>query len=537
MRPPIVLLAWVPFCGVAPAAPPKVDALFPSGGQIGTEFLVTAAGKIEGEPQWWTDAPGVEFKPTDQPDEWKVAISPDTPAGLYQIILYNGEGAAPTRWFSVGKFPETAEVEPNDELAKGQVVENLPICINGRLDKAGDVDGYQLSLKAGETLVAMAEAYTLGSPVDVLAHVVNPGGVRVGTFSDGRNLDPLIAFTAPADGFYTLQIAGFAHPPAADVEFAGGPAVVYRLHLTTGPVVTHIHPAVWVADETAGVEAHGFNLDGTARIHSIVPRPRRGPGDFVLVDLPHTIMPVQAVYHEGPLMREPEEAATPAGPGVTGGLLADEDRYAIEMSKGQRLEARVWAKSLGLPLDASLRIEDPDGKAIATVDDFDGQPDPLVQWTAGADGVYQIVVHGTMRREGEAFHYVLGIGEPVPSWRATFADPKALILDAGESVTLKINVKQSNGHKQPLEMRVEGLPVDVHSEKVEVPEKDGDLEIKLTAGSDAASSNQPVTVVVVRKEDGVVLGTATASLRGDQARGSSLLDETDQLWLTVKPKP
>lgn len=530
MKPLFRLLASFS-CGVAMAEPPKFDALFPAGGQIGTEFMVTVVGEVGADSRWWTDAPGVEFEATEKPEEWNLSISPETPAGLYQIILYHEEGAAPTRWFSVGKLPELAEAEPNDEVGKGQVLENLPACVNGRLDKAGDVDGYEVSLKSGETLVAMVEAYTIGSPVDVLAHVVNPRGERVATFSDGRNLDPFIAFTAPADGTYTLQIAGFAHPPAANVEFAGGPAVVYRLHLSTGPVVTHFHPAVVHPGETTEVTLHGYNLDDSMRSHSIGPDSVRGEGDLVLVDLPHSLLPVQAVSHEGPLMTEPKGPVTP---GVIGGVLEDEDRYAIEMTKGQKLEARVRAKSLGLPLDATLRIEDPDGKVLVTVDDFDGQPDPMAEWTAGADGIYQVIVTDNLGGGDKPYFYVLEIGEPEPSLQAVLSDPKPLVLEAGKSITVKLNVKRSKDHKQPLVLRVEGLPEDVHAEEAEVPEKGGDVEIELTAAADAVSSNQPVAFMVVGKEDGGEVHIATAKLRGDLARGTSILDETSRLWLTVK---
>jgi hypothetical protein len=58
-------------------------------------------------------------------------------------------------------------------------MDKLPVCVNARLDKSGDMDGYRVKLAVGQTLVARVEAYSLGSGVDIMTHVLDEQGVRV----------------------------------------------------------------------------------------------------------------------------------------------------------------------------------------------------------------------------------------------------------------------------------------------------------------------------------------------------------------------
>jgi hypothetical protein len=533
------VLAVAAGCGVVGAEVPKFDGLFPAGGRLGTEFVVTVAGKVGEDCRWWTDAPGVTFKETEKPEEWQLRIGEETPPGHYLIVLHHEVGAAPARWFSIGRLPEIREEEPNDEVGKGQPVGELPVCVNGRLNKAGDVDGYEVALRAGETLVGMVEAYALGSPVDMLAHVVNPRGERVATFSDGRNLDPMVVFTAPTDGVYTVQLAGFSHPPAANVQFAGGDALVYRLHLSRGAVATHLHPAVRVPGEVVEMELRGLHLGEDLKRWTPGEDGGRGDGvgEVVALDVPHALTPLQVLSHGGPLIRPVEGKLVP--PGVYGGLLArGEERHEIEMQKGERMEARVWAQVLGSPLDAALRVLGPDGKELANVDDHEGGADPLVTWTAAVDGGHALIVSDVLGGDGFERPYVLSVGEPRPWVRAVFADPKPLVLESGKSVKVKVNVKRSGEHEAGLELRLEDLPEGVEAAAVEVPEKGGEVEVELTAAGEAVPFNGPIRAVVrVPGEGGRVEAVASAPLRGDLARGTSLLDEARWLWLTVRSLP
>lgn len=540
MRP--ALLALLMGCGSVLAEAPKFEALFPAGGQVGSSFVVTASGRVEADARLWTDAPGVYLVPNGKKREWQVTLTSEAKPGLYLVHAANADGASEPRWFSIGTLSEVTEVEPNDEAGKGQPMDKLPVCVNARLDKSGDMDGYRVKLAVGQTLVARVEAYSLGSGVDMMTHVLDEQGVRVLTASDDRNLDPLIVFKAAKAGIYTVQVAGFAHPPAADVRFTGGQTVVYRLQLTQGPAVTQVFPAAVAETGKTEIELVGSNLDPKKLKHVVDAASLTREGDIGLILPPGALAPVQVLITPKAASTEKEpnntkETALPFQAGAVGGRIADKndvDRYAVSMKKGDKLQARVVSKRLGLPLDALLKIEGPDGKLITAADDqSEQQSDPQAVWTAAVDGVHQVVVEDLFHQGGADKAYVLEIRPPSPSYEATLADAKPLKVAAGKTISLKVNVKPLNGFKDPLVVRVSGLPVGVHAPEVAVPDKGGEAEVKLIAATNAVPSVQVIQVSVWTKAEPGLNQQAKGPLRGESLRGTSLLDSTPQLWLAV----
>ncbi|GEP42566.1 PPC domain-containing protein [Brevifollis gellanilyticus] len=526
------------------AEKPKLEALFPAGGQAGSSFLMTATGRVEADARLWTSAPGVHLVPTGKKREWQVTLEANAPRGLHLIHSANAEGASEPRWFSIGGLPETAEAEPNDEVAKPQVIEKLPLCINGRLDKGGDIDGYAVKLEAGQTLVTAVEAYALGSGVDMLAHVLDEQGVRLHTASDSRNLDPVLSFKAPKAGRYIVQVAGFAHPPVADVRFTGSASVVYRLNLSASAVVTQVFPQAVTLSGKSEVELIGYNLDPKKTKHSFEPKDIRREGDLALVTPVGAILPIQVFVSEktATVEKEPnntKEQATPIQAGAAvGGRIADKadvDRFAITMKKGDKLQARVWAKRLGIAFDALLKIEGPDGKLITSSDDESEQrPDPQAVWTAAADGVHVIAVEDLFHRGGDDKSYVLAVTTPVSEVDVSLPDAKPLLIEAGKTVSVKAIVKPAKGSKDAYILRVSNLPAGVSADAVEVPEKGGEVELKLQAATNAPPANQPLRIELWTKAAPFTSKPAKGALRGESQRGTSLLDESDEVWLTVK---
>jgi hypothetical protein len=523
------------------AEPPKLDAIFPAGGQAGSTVVITGSGRVD-DARLLSPTPGLQFVPTGKKREWQVHIAPTTPAGLHLVHAVNPDGASAPRWFSVGNLPEIAEAEPNNEVAGGMVIDKLPVCINAKLDTGGDVDHYQVKLKAGQTLAGRVEAYALGSPVDVMLHILDSTGTRVFTASDSRNLDPDFVFTATKDGNHTLQIAGFAHPPQASVSFTGGATAVYRLHLSTGPLVRHAQPAAIRATGKTSLQLSGVGLDAKKAVYQAEAPAGAQPGDIVLLHPPHALQPLQVKVADAAPQAEKEpnqerEQATPIQPGTVAGIIAgrdDTDRFALTLKKGEKLQASIWARRLGLPLDALLRVEDPSGKVVAEIADVSDEADPTANWTAGSDGVYQIVVADQFRLGEPDGHYVLVVGPAQPAVDALLADANPLAVERGKSIPLKLTVKRLNGHKEPLVVRVAGLPPGVHAPEVAVPDKSGEVEIKLQAAANAPTGGSLIQVQLWTAGDSPQVQSALAPLRGENRRGTSLLDHANTLWLQVR---
>ena len=132
--------------------------------------------------------------------------------------------------FAVGDHGEIQETEPNDSLDKANTVE-VPITINGRIQRSGDADYFRFTAKKGQRFIMEVQARRLGSPLDSIIALFNSRGGLLAEQDDTEMDDPLLThhadsrldYTFPADGEYVLRIL--------DVQGRGGKEYAYRLHI------------------------------------------------------------------------------------------------------------------------------------------------------------------------------------------------------------------------------------------------------------------------------------------------------------------
>jgi hypothetical protein len=536
-------------------AVPSLDGFFPAAAQVGTTQAVTAIGKFEPWPvQVWSDTPGLAWKVETNKPELKVAIPADAPLGPHFVRLYNDQGASAPKCFVVTKEPQVAEVEPNDTWSSPQALDSLPVSLNGRLEKSGDVDCFAVTLGRGQTLVASVEAYVLSSPLDAVLRVVDARGVEVSwNHDDGRTLDPFLAYTAPAAGRYVVQVFGFAYPADSDVRFTGNAKCVYRLHLTAGPFVRHTIPLGVARHGRSHLQLVGWNL-GTNDVLEFDPASLDSSAREVLLRDPRFGNAPALLVGEGRELVEPAgEAKAGAEPrweppfAVTGRLdkAGEEDRYRVTVKKGELLRLELQSAAFGFPLDAWLKIENQDGKELKRADDSGG-PDPAMDWTAPEDGTFVVAVGNVLHRGGPDHYYRVSVAKALPAIRVTVASD-ALVLDRGKTNDLKCSVQLRNGANAKLSASLRGLPRELtegtNAAALPVPEKGGDVVFKLSIPAEAKPWSGPFQIVVTEAGSGtehravrelVVLGENNGVPNGFS---HLLLESIDQLWLTLPPAP
>ena len=134
--------------------------------------------------------------------------------------------------FALDTLPECLDKEPNDEPSKAQKV-SLPIIVNGRADRPGDWDVFEVEGKAGETIVAEVHARRLGSPFDSFVKVTGADGKIIALNDDhydaasGLNTDHADSYLMvklPADGKYFIHLG--------DTRRHGGKEYAYRLRIS-----------------------------------------------------------------------------------------------------------------------------------------------------------------------------------------------------------------------------------------------------------------------------------------------------------------
>ncbi len=543
------LIAGVLCClagSFARAAVPAPESVFPAGGKQGATVSVTVGGKLDGWPVGaWTDHAGLVFKATTNSGAYSVSIGADVPPGPHLVRFFNGDGAAEPRTFVVGTRDEMLEAEPNDDFRRAQQLEKSSVVINGKLEKAGDVDSFSLTVEKGKWLVAAVDAYALGSSVDPVVQILDERGVRVAFNHDTYNLDALTAWQAERTGTYIVQVFGFAHPPAADVAAKGNAAYVYRLTITTGPFARFAFPAGVKRGAKSSVSLLGWNLDKVGAMQMVdathaqpadqlIFLPASPTGDTLWLDLGDANELTEVEPNDTPATAQP--VVFPATLNGRIGTPGDVDRFAFTAKKNERFNFRVRAAVIHSPLAARLRVEDTNGVSLSQQDGSDNV-DPKLGWNAPADGTFVVAISDMYGNGGWDHVYRIEHVAPPPHFTATIPT-HAFFVENGKTNEIKVTVTRNEGFKEKLVVSVKGLPDGVTAKAAAVPDKSGEVKLELIARDDAKAASVPVEILLSAPEVRPPMSVAaTFSLRGTDLRGDKLINDGHVAWLTVANKP
>ncbi|MGC1275468.1 MAG: PPC domain-containing protein [Planctomycetaceae bacterium] len=529
------------------AAPPEPTSLFPAGGGRGQTIAVIADGKFDAWPvQTWSHEPGLEIEPEKEKGKFSIRIADAAPPGIRWIRFYDDSGASSLLPFEISTLPAITESEPNDEPGQAGRVDPFPAVVDGRLAKAGDVDGYSVTLKKGQTLVASLAGHRLGSPMDAVLQVVSSAGFVLLQTDDEVGLDPQLVFDVPEDGDYIVRCFAFPSDPNSTIGFAGGERYVYRLTLTAGGFLDHVMPlATSAGTSDTVVEPSGWNLPDELKTLPIEPT---ASSDGVRVWHPDLAGHVRLPVLPMPCVVEAEETADdkpePLSPPATvSGRIqpaGDRDLYRFAAKKDQTWRFRLVAGGLGSPLNPVLRILDSAGKVLSEADaSGKGGRDVEQNFTATRDGEYTVSVHGLAERSGPRYFYRLEVREPTPDYSLSLASDRISVAP-GKPATIAVTVIREDGYATPIEISIDGLPegVDVttvrEEPKSDSPAKPGSKPVQstanltLTARDGAAASTGPITIVGRATSEGATqarMATAVLSLSGAT---------TTHVWLTVE---
>ncbi len=526
--------ALLVFAATLFASPPNVTAVFPAGCQVGQSVEVTAQGAIGDKPQVWVSREGLKIEFPEAGNKFKVTATEAATPGLYWIRLFNAEGASPLRPFVIGTLAEVIEKEPNNSAKEAQKLDSSQVVVNGVLDKAGDVDTFTVSLKAGQTLVAsMMAKGTLGSPMDGVLQVLGPRGFVMEHNDDDHGFDPQIAFTAPADGDYGVRVFAFPETANSSIAFAGAANFIYRLTLTTGPFVDHALPMSVTKNQETKLRLSGWNLPAELLEFPIAPT------SAASIELRHPLLgnTLTLPVEEEPSVAEigstdaaalPQEIALPSS--ITGviGKPSEVDVFRIKLTAKQPIVFQTDAHTVGSPLDPVLRILKADGSQLQEVDDGSkGDFDPDANFTAPADGEYRVAITDRFGLGGPRFFYRITAVPSRPDFELRVVGD-VFTLTTDKPLEIPITVERQRGFAQEIEISAVGLPEKVTADAV-ISAKDGDTakSVKLMFKAEAGVTFSGAIRIQGRvKAEPPTEKLATATL-------AAFKTNVSDLWLTV----
>jgi hypothetical protein len=115
--------------------------------------------------------------------------------------------------FQTSEIAEIIETEPSDETGAEQIT--LPVVINGRVQKRGEVDAFHFTAAEGEAFVFEVFGRRLTSPITTVVTVHDSAGEEVARHEG----DGLLRFEAAREGDHTLRISELFRETHAGDEY------------------------------------------------------------------------------------------------------------------------------------------------------------------------------------------------------------------------------------------------------------------------------------------------------------------------------
>ncbi len=340
-----------------------------------------------------------------------VAADPDAQPGPREFRVFAPNGMSAPRPFFVTAAPHIEEplyAPPHRPRPPAPAVTNLPCVLDGQI-MPGQTDKWTLRLQKGRTITLRTVARELqpyiGDAVpgffNPALRIVDANGSEV-AFADDNfyHPDPVLVFTPPKDGDYTLEIH--------DLLYRGRDDFVYSITVEAGA-----HPvdprrvSLWpnpVPQTPPGVPCNSFT--------SIVARAGAS---------------CEHVFE----VKEPGE-------------------YVFDL----------LARRVGSPLDARLSILGPaGGKPVAVFTDttnlvfrgslIQGECDPVGTCRLAA-GTYRLRVEDEAGKGGPEWSYVLRVHRPAPAFEVWTAKSSFAFRARSSSTPMKMFVLRSGGFDGPV---------------------------------------------------------------------------------------
>ena len=341
-----------------------------------------------------------------------VAVDADSAPGPREFRISARNGISPPRPFIVSaalhleepRFAASFRPTPETPL-----VEDLPRTLDGQI-MPGETDRWRIALRKGRAVTFRTVARELqpyiGDAVpgffNAALRLVDGTGREV-AFADDNiyHPDPVLRFTPPEDGVYTLEIH--------DVLYRGREDFVYSVLCTEGDAAV-------------------------------------GPADAVLWPVPADGIPSAKMIASS--------RGTIAAPGAVASV-------AFRADAAGEYVFDLLARRAGSPLDGRLRIMDAEGRELAVLSDvtnavhcgsiIQDELDPVCRVFLPTAGEYRVEISDEAGKGGREWTYELRIHRPVPRFEV-WLSRSSFALRGQQSAKTKAFVFRRDGFKGPVQL-------------------------------------------------------------------------------------
>lgn len=417
----------------------------------------------------------------------KVTIDPHAKPGKRELRIKTAAGLTNPMLFQVGLFPETRELEPNNQKAYADLPgvpkpkpPEPPILFNGQI-MPGDIDRFRFRAQKGQKLVIETQARSL---VPYLADAV-PGWFQAAialyddkgnelSFADDYrfNPDPVLFYKIPKDAEYELQIR--------DAIYRGREDFVYRIAVGEQPYITQAFPLGGRAGVKTVASVEGWNLPANRLL--LDTRPGDDPihqmacddGKLLSNPVPFAVdtLPECNEVESNNTIKQSQPISLPI---IVNGRIdesGDVDVFSFNARSGDKVALEVNARRLNSPLDSLLRLTDASGRILKSNDDYMVKDNHLHRDTTGllthladsylmselpVDGTYYVHLADSQHHGGSEYAYRLRISAPKPDF-AIRITPSSLSTRAGGIVPFCVHALRKDGFDGRIKVVLQDAP-------------------------------------------------------------------------------
>ena len=484
----------------------------------------------------------------DQEVKCRFEIAPNCAPGEHRFRLRTATQLTSLATFHVTPFVVVDEDEPkansNDTLATAQAVP-MNVTVRGVMGNGarGDVDVYRVPARAGERLsveldcVRIADVHYGDNEFDLALRVLDSAGRELAA-NDENPLhlqDPVLTLKLPDDTkdhvFVEVRRSVFA--PVN---------VSYALHISAFARPLAVYPPGGLPGEKLAVRLLGDALGENAA--EIVVPPQPGTFDY----FGNAPSPLLVRSFAAPnVLKDLQVSETRVSqlPAALNGILdvpGTIDAFRVNVKKGERYRVRMYASSLGSPLDPALSIRKAgEAKAEIIADDADMMLadrdihgpnfrsrgglkdvfDPSVIWEPKTDGEYLIEVRDTNGFGAPTGVYRIEIDTPPD---AVFALLRSVAFDwveTGRYTSLAVpqgnrwvfNLSLPSGQgslfKGDMQISAHGLPAGVSLSNTLIPAGTSTWPVELVASPETKPGGAVITLEVQSADPAHKIETAS----------------------------
>jgi hypothetical protein len=426
----------------------------------------------------------------------KITIPQNAAPGMHELRLITTNGISNYLLFQVSNMREVAESEPNDMLQKPSVAGPLPAVLTGQI-MPGDIDSFSFPARKGQVLVFRAQARAL---VPYLADAVPGWFQAVLTLYDAAgnevaydddfyfDPDPVLIYTVPADGSYTLTIN--------DSIYRGREDFVYRIEAGELPFINHIFPLGGPENSQVDVQLHGVNLPRTKlqfKTSGDAPDVQKinvKGVEFVSNTRLFAVDALPEIFEAGAndLLSQAQKISAPA---VINGRMdapGDFDCFRFDGRENQKVSIEVVARRLGSPLDARLVLLDAEEHIIASSDDVEDKSqglethhaDACITTNLSATGIYTVRLEDLQGKGGDEYAYRLRIGSEQPDFCLRMT-PASLRIPQDGSAVITVHAIRKGGFTGPIQLTLNDAPRGLTLDRAVIPERAEQAQVTISA--------------------------------------------------------